>query len=135
MMVYDEHGVPVFDTTGMPYSKAKAKAHGKRPRSVVWLPYPQGMQGTDVDATARANLMVAHWGAFANRLLRNYTRKYMFKFWKIEKRRRAIVMRENMARRTFLRVNPQHGPFRPVDMYECSSDSDDKPTTSVACSK
>ena len=29
MMVYDEHGVPVFDTTGMPYSKAKAKAHGR----------------------------------------------------------------------------------------------------------
>ena len=24
MMVYDEHGEPVFDTTGMPYSKAKA---------------------------------------------------------------------------------------------------------------
>ena len=41
-------------------------------------------------------------------------------------------MRENMARRTFLRVNPQHGPFRPADIYECSSDSDDEPTTSVA---
>ena len=38
MMVYDEHGVPVFDTTGMPYSKAKAKAHGKGPRSVVRVP-------------------------------------------------------------------------------------------------
>ena len=38
MMVYDEHGVPVFDTTGMPYSKAKAKAYGKGPRSVVWPP-------------------------------------------------------------------------------------------------
>ena len=25
MMVYDEHGVPVFDSTGMPHSKAKAK--------------------------------------------------------------------------------------------------------------
>ena len=123
MMVYDEHGVPVFDTTGMPYSKAKAKAHGKGPRSVVRPPYPQNIQGTDVDPTARANLMVDHWGAFANRLLRNYTRKYMFKFWKIEKRRRAIAMRENMARRTFLRVNLQHGPFRPVDIYECSSDS------------
>ena len=33
MMVYDEQGVPVFDTTGMPYSKAEAKAHGKGPRS------------------------------------------------------------------------------------------------------
>ena len=53
--------------------------------------------------------MVAHWGAFANRLLRNYARKYMFKFWKIERRRRAIVMRENMARRTLIRANPQHG--------------------------
>ena len=72
--------------------------------------------------------MVAHRGAFANRPLRNYTRKYMLKFWKIEKRRRAIVMRENMARRTLIRANPQYGPFRPVDIHECSSDSDDEPT-------
>ena len=56
----------------------------------------------------------------------------MFKFWRIEKRRRAIVMRENMARRTLIRANPQHGPFRPVDIYECSSDFDDEPTASVA---
>ena len=54
MMVYDEYGVPVFDTTGMPYSKAKAKAHGKGPRSVVWPPYPQG---TEVDPRPRANLI------------------------------------------------------------------------------
>ena len=39
MMVYDEHGEPVFDTTGMPYSKAKAKAFGKGPRAVIWPPY------------------------------------------------------------------------------------------------
>ena len=123
MMVYDEHGVPVFDTTGMPYSKAKAKAHGKGPRAVVWPPYPQGA-GTD--PAVRTNLMVAHWGAFANRLLRNYTRKHMFKFWKIEKRRR------DMARRTLIRTNPQYGPFKPIDIHECSSDSDDEPTTSVA---
>ena len=129
MMVYDAHGVPVFDTTGMPYSKAKAKAHGKGPRSVVWPPYPQI---TNTDPVARTNLMVAHWGAFANRLLRNYTRKYMFKLWKIEKRRRAILMRENMARRTLIRANPQYGPFRPTDIHECSSDSDDEPTISVA---
>ena len=75
------------------------------------------------------NLMVAHWGAFAKRVLRNYTRKYMFKFLKIEKRRRAIVMRGNMARRT---PNPQYGPFRPIDIHECSSDYDDEPTYSVA---
>ena len=56
----------------------------------------------------------------------------MFKFWKIEKRRRAIVMRENVARRTLIRANPQHGPFRPSDIYECSSDFEDEPTTSVA---
>ena len=112
MMVYDEYGVPVFDTTGMP---AKAKAHGKGPRSVVWPPYPHG---TNMDPVVRANLMVAHWGVFANRILRNYTRKYMFKFWKIEKRRRAIVMRENMARRTLIRANPQYGPFRPIDIHE-----------------
>ena len=55
----------------------------------------------------------------------------MFKFWKIEKRRRAIIMRETLARRTFLRVNPQYGPFRPTDIHECSSDSDDEPTISV----
>ena len=49
----------------------------------------------------------------------------MFKFCKIEKRRRAIVMRENMARRTLIHTNPQYGPFRPIDIHECSSDSDD----------
>ena len=76
--------------------------------------------------------MVVHWKASANRLLRNYTRKYRFKFWKIEKRRRAISMRENMARRTLIRANPQYGPFRPTDIHECSSDSDDEPTISVA---
>ena len=129
MMVYDEHGVPVFDTTGMPYSKAKAKAYGKGPRSVVWPPYPQG---TNTDPAARTNLMVVHWGAFANRPLKNYTRKYMFKFWKIEKRRRAIIMRENMARRILIRANFQYGPFRPTYIHECSSDSDDEPTISVA---
>ena len=26
----------VYDTTGMPYSKAKAKAYGKGPRAVIW---------------------------------------------------------------------------------------------------
>ena len=128
MMVYDEHGEPVFDTTGMPYSKAKAKAFGKGPRAVIWPPY----QGTRVDPVVRSNLMIAHWAAFANRLLRKYARKYMFKFWRIEKRRRAIIMHENMARRTLIRTNPQLGPFRPVDIYECSSDSDDEPTISVA---
>ena len=42
MMVYDEDGVPSFDTTGMPYSKAKAKAYGQGPGAVIWPPYPQG---------------------------------------------------------------------------------------------
>ena len=28
----------VFDTTGMPYSKAKAKMYGKGPRAVIWPP-------------------------------------------------------------------------------------------------
>ena len=128
MMVYDEHGEPVFDTTGMPYSKAKAKAFGKGPRAVIWPPY----QGTRMDPVVRSNLMIAHWAAFANRLLRKYARKYMFKFWRIEKRRRAIIMHENMARRTLIRTNPQYGPFRPIDIHECSSDSDDEPTISVA---
>ena len=31
MMVYDEHGVLVFDTTGMPYSKPTAKASDDEP--------------------------------------------------------------------------------------------------------
>ena len=105
-LVYDEHGVPAFDTTGMPYSKAKAKAYGKGPRAVFWPPYTAAQSS-------------------------GYTRKYMFKFWKIEKRRRAIVMRENMARRTLIRANPQHGPFRPIDIHE-DSQSDDEPTFSVA---
>ena len=113
MMVCDEHGEPVFDTTGMPYSKAKAKAFGKGPRAVIWPPY----QGTRMDPVVRSDLMIAHWAAFANRLLRNYARKYMFKFWKIEKRRRAIIMHENMARRTLIRTNPQYGPFRPIDIH------------------
>ena len=38
MMVYSNEGRPVFDTTGMPYSKAKAKAYGKGPRAVMWPP-------------------------------------------------------------------------------------------------
>ena len=81
MMVSDEHGVPVFDTTGMPYSKAKAKAYGKGPRAVIWTPYspdfqeaqPSGGkgQGTATDPVSHVNLMIAHWEAFANRLLRN----------------------------------------------------------------
>ena len=53
MMVYDEDGVPLFDTTGMPYSKAKAKAYGKGPRAVIWPPYPQG---TGMDPVVRTNL-------------------------------------------------------------------------------
>ena len=61
-----------------------------------------------MDPVVRSNLMIAHWAAFANRLLRKYARKYMFKFWRIEKRRRAIIMHENMARRTLIRTNPQY---------------------------
>ena len=38
MMVHDQDGTPVFDTTGMPYSKAKAKAYGKGPKTVIWPP-------------------------------------------------------------------------------------------------
>ena len=70
----------VFDTTGMPYSKAKAKAFGKGPG-----------------------------------------------------RRRAIIMRENVARRTLIHANSQYGPFRPTDIYEDSQEDDDyEPTGSVA---
>ena len=88
-------------------------------------------KGTTTDPASRVNLMIAHWEAFANRLLRKFTRKYMFKMWRIEKRRRAIVMRQNMARRILIHANPQHGPFRPIDIYE-DSQSDEEPTISVA---
>ena len=55
----------------------------------------------------------------------------MFKVWRVEKRRRAIVMRQNMARRTLIHGNPQHGSFRPIDIYE-DSQSDEEPTISLA---
>ena len=60
--------------------------------------------------------------------------KDMFKVWRIEKRRRAIVtivMRQNIARRTLIHANPQYGPFRPIDIYE-DSQSEEEPTVSVA---
>ena len=118
LMVYDEHGVPVFDTTGMPYSKAKAKASGKGPRAVVWPPYPQA---TNMDPVARTNLMVAQGSICQQTPEELYQEAHVRK---IEKRRRAIIMRENMARRTLIRANPQYEPFRPTDIHECSSDSD-----------
>ena len=37
-----------------------------------------------------------------------------------------------MARRTLIRANPQDGPFRSIDIHECSTDSDDESTYSVA---
>ena len=131
MMVYDEDGVPLFHTTGMPYSifqsQGKSIWQGAKSCYLATLPpwYRYGPCGKDKPYGCPL-------GAFANRLLRNYTRKYMFKFWKIEKRCRAIIMRQNMARRTLIRTNPQSGPFRPIDIHECSSDSDDEPTISVA---
>ena len=124
----------------MPYSKAKAKAYGKGPRAVIWPPYSPDVQeaqssgkgqGTTTDPVSHVNLMIAHWEAFANRLLRKFTRKYMFKVLRIERRRRAAIMRENTARRTLIHANPQYGPFRPIDIYE-DSQSDEEPTVSVA---
>ena len=59
----------------------------------------------------------------------------MFKTMLVERRRRAIIMRENVARRTLIHANPQDGPFRPIDVYEDSQDDDDdayEPTGSVA---
>ena len=84
----------VYNTTGMPYSKAKAKAYGKGPRAVIWpRGHPHGPdaqarqlsgkgKGTGADPEARVNLMIAHWEAFANRLL---------KTMRVERRRRAII--------------------------------------------
>ena len=78
----------VYDTSGMPYSKAKAKAYGG-PRAVIWPPgHPhapdaqasqasqprQKGKGTSTDPEARISLMLAHWEAFANRLLRKRAR-------------------------------------------------------------
>ena len=78
--------------------------------------------------------MIAQWEAFANRLLRNRARKHMFKTMLVERRRRAMIMRENVARRTLIHANPQYGPFKPIDIYEDSQDDDDayEPTGSVA---
>ena len=90
MMVYGQDGRPIFDTTGMPYSKAKAKAYGKVPRAVIWplghphapdaqasqVSQPSGKgKRTGTDPEARTNLMIAHWEAFANRLLRKLARE------------------------------------------------------------
>ena len=138
-MVYDTDGTPVFDTTGMPYSKAKAKAYGKGPRAVIsppGHPYAPDAQashasessgkgkGTSADAEARISLMIAHWEAFPNRLLRKRARKHMFQEMLVERRRRAIIMMENVARRTLIHANPQYGPFRQIDIYEDSQDDD-----------
>ena len=81
------------------------------------------------------SLLIAHWEAFANRLLSKRARKRMFKTMLVERRRRAIIMRENVARRTHIHANPQLGPFRPMDIYEDSHDDDDdayEPAGSVA---
>ena len=130
----------VFDTTGMPYSKAEAKAYGKGPEAVIWPPQhphapdaqasqtsqPSGRgKGTGTDPEARFSLLIAHWEAFANRLLRKRARKHMFKTMLVERRRRAIIMRKNVARRALIPVSPQLGPFRPIDIYEDSQDDDD----------
>ena len=71
---------------------------------------------TGTDPEARTNLMIAHWEAFANKLLRKLARKHMFKTMRLERRRRAMSMRENVARRTLIHANPQYGPFRPIDI-------------------
>ena len=61
----------------------------------------------------------------------------MFETMLIERRRRAIIMRENAARRMLAQDNPQFGPFRPTDICEDSHEDDDdddayEPTGSVA---
>ena len=63
-------------------------------------------KGTGTDPEARTDLMIAHWEAFANRLLRKLARKHMFKTMRVERRRRAMIMRENVARRTLIHANP-----------------------------
>ena len=97
----------VFDTTDMPYSKAKAKMYGKGPRAVLWPPghpeapdaqasqssQPSGRgKGTGTDPETRLSLLIAHWETFANRLLRNRARRHMFETMLRERRRRAIIM-------------------------------------------
>ena len=59
----------------------------------------------------------------------------MFKTMLVERRRRAIIMRENVACRALIHRSLQLGPFRPIDIYEDSHDDDDdayEPTGSVA---
>ena len=94
-------------------------------------PVGKASKGTGADPEARVNLMIAHWKAFANRLLRKLSRKHMFKVLRVERRRRAIVMRENIARRTLIHANPQYGLFRPIDIYD-DSQSEEEATGSVA---
>ena len=84
-----------------------------------------------MDPEPRVNLMIAHWEAFANRLLRKLARKHMFKVLRVERRRRAIVMRENIARRTLIHANPQYGPFWSIDIFD-ESQCEEEPTASVA---
>ena len=108
--------------------KLGLRAYGKGPRAVIWPPghphapdaqAPSGKgMGTGTDPETR-------------RLLRKLARRHMFKTMRVERRRRAIIMRENVARRTLIRANPQYGPFRPTDIYE-DSQSEDEPTGSVA---
>ena len=50
-------------------------------------------KGTGKDPETRSSLLIAHWEAFANRLLRKRARKHMFKAMLVERRRRAIIMR------------------------------------------
>ena len=64
----------------------------------------------------------------------------MFKTMLVERRRRAIIVRENVAHRALIHVNPQYGPFKPIDIYADSQDDEDdeddddayEPTGSVA---
>ena len=97
MMVYDEHGVPVFAPLAclIPRLRPRHMARGqellsghlisqmfKKPNPVV------ERASTTTDPASHVNLMMADWEAFAMDPMKNFTRKYMFKAWRIEKRRR-----------------------------------------------
>ena len=54
----------VYDTTGMPYSKAKAKAYGKGPRAVIWSPghpnAPDAQASQATNPVGEATLQLTH---------------------------------------------------------------------------
>ena len=93
----------VFDATGMPYSKAKANMCCKGPRGVLWP--PGHLEAPDAQASQASQPSEKGKGTGKpsqcplGGLFRKRARKHMFKTTLVERRLRAIIMRENVARK------------------------------------